>query len=764
MSAESRRDPLGIAGTIIADKYRMGHVVGEGGFSVVYKAEHTIWQQPVAIKCFKILANAPEDQRDRLLDGFIQEGKLMAQLSSRSAAIVQARDIGTFTSPDGQWIPYMVLEWLEGKPLDVVLWEEKRAGLPGRGLPETLAFLEPAAIALELAHSRGIAHRDLKPANFFVLGDPRGAQPYVKVLDFGIAKVMADHAAQSAAAAQTGNEITSFTPQYGAPEQFSRTHGATGPWTDVFAMALILVEVLRGGEPALDGGDFMQMALVSRDPQNRPTPRSFGVEVPEAVEQVFRKALAVAPADRYPSIGQLWNALVSAVFPDAPTWSVGTSPGAPARAATGQGMPASQVTPPRVPSAVMPPSVAPSYPGYQMPPAPPAPPAPITGGGTVALGYANTRPSMTPLAPGSELSSAPPAAISAIPASRMIPPAAAPVPASSRGGRGALIGAIVAGVLGVAAFGAFRLFGAQPTAASTPSAVPPASATAPAASASAAAPPRPTECPKGMVLVSGGRFFMGSDDPAFKLWQPAHKVTLDTFCIDVNEVTTAEYRACSDVGECKRPPPAPEYPKLPSETDKDYDKGVTANTELCNFGKDGRDDHPINCVSWDLSSAYCKVQKKRLPTEAEWEYAARGSDGRKFPWGDDPGGKDHMNAGGLEYSKWELAHGLKPTARMYDHDDGFVGTAPVGSFPKGKTKFGANDFVGNVWEWTADAFETYKAEEQVNPRGAPAGERKVIRGGGFNGGTALWLNPAFRYHQVETARAPAIGFRCALTL
>src|SRR5262249_17539583 len=154
--------------------------------------------------------------------------------------------------------------------------------------------------------------------------------------------------------------------------------------------------------------------------------------------------------------------------------------------------------------------------------------------------------------------------------------------------------------------------------------------------------------------------------------------------------------------------------------------------ELCNFGKEGRENHPINCVAWQLADAYCKVKKKRLPTEAEWEFAARGSDGRKFPWGDDPGSKDHMNARGTEFSKWETARGLKPTARMYDYDDGFVGTARVGSFPKGKTKYGANDFIGNVWEWTADWYETYKAaDEVVNPQGAPAGERKAIRGGGF---------------------------------
>ncbi len=325
MSADPRRDPLGISGTILAEKYRIGEAIGEGGFSVVYQAEHTIWQQPVAIKCFKVLANAPEDQRQELLDGFIQEGKLMAQLSSRSAAIVQARDVGNFITPDGQWIPYMVLEWLEGKPLDSVLWEERRSGLPPRTLHETMALLEPAAAALDIAHSRGIAHRDIKPANFFVLGDPRGTSFYVKVLDFGIAKVMAEHAGSVAALAMTGKEITSFTPNYGAPEQFSRSHGATGPWTDVFSMALILVEILRGGLAALDGNDFMQMAIASRDPQRRPSPRTLGVDVPEAVERVFLTALAVAPGDRYANMGLFWGALMHAIFPDAPTWQAATT-------------------------------------------------------------------------------------------------------------------------------------------------------------------------------------------------------------------------------------------------------------------------------------------------------------------------------------------------------------------------------------------------------------------------------------------------------
>jgi formylglycine-generating enzyme required for sulfatase activity/serine/threonine protein kinase len=732
--SEPFRDSLGISGTILAEKYRIGPVIGEGGFSLVYKAEHTIWQQPVAIKCFKVLANAPEDQRQELLNGFIQEGKLMAQLSSRTAAIVQARDVGNFITPDGQWIPYMVLEWLDGTSLDTVLWEERQASLPPRSLAEALALLEPAAAALEIAHARGIAHRDIKPANFFVLGDPRGASFHVKVLDFGIAKVMADHAGAVAALAHTGKDITSFTPNYGAPEQFSRLHGATGPWTDVFAMALILVEILTGGRPALDGADLMQLAVASRDPMRRPTPRTLGVDVPVAVEQVFARALAVAPADRYASMGQFWTALMHALFPDAPTWqALSASGGAPS--------PASQV----MPMSAMPSRVA-ALGGV-------APPTSVSG--QVTGPAVTTNPA--------------PAAIQASPI--------APAPRSGSS-KLPLIGLAAAAALAAGGFVAFRMFGQPPAApvatnASAPVVTPGSPAASPAASAAAVGPtatavaaataPR-TTCPDGMVLVPGGKFFMGSDEAAFKLWQPAHKVTLDTFCIDVNEVTTGEYKACSDVGECKRPPAEPEFPKADSETDASHEKAIKANAELCNFGKDGRDRHPINCVSWDLADAYCKVKKKRLPTEAEWEFAARGSDGRKFPWGDEAGDAEHMNACGLECNKWELAHGLKPSPRMFDADDGFPGTAPVGSFLKGKTKYGANDFVGNVWEWTADWFETYKAEEAVNPKGASAGDRKAIRGGGYNGGVALWLNPAFRYHQLATASAPAIGFRCAAAL
>ncbi|MEJ7727886.1 MAG: bifunctional serine/threonine-protein kinase/formylglycine-generating enzyme family protein [Polyangiaceae bacterium] len=703
-------DPLGLVGTLIAEKYRVLRPVGEGGFSVVYLAEHTIWKQPVAIKCFKVLANAPVEERDQLLDGFIQEGKLMTALSSRSAAIVQARDVGTFTTPDGSWVPYMVLEWLDGKALDWVLHEETQAGMPPRSLYETMALLEPAAVALDIVHAHNVAHRDIKPANIFIVGPPRDPSAYVKVLDFGIAKVMADHAQMAAALSHTGKQLTAFTPNYGAPEQFSRSHGATGPWTDVFAMACILLEVLRGGAPALMGVDYMQLAVASRDPMHRPTPRALGLQVPAPVEAVFARALAVNPGDRYANMGQFWAALHAAVFPEGPVWRPPTITG------RGTGGISAQV------------DAAASGPGSY----PPSMNRPQTAAGLSASSPHPQRKSST------------------------VALVLAAIGFAVLGGLCFIGYSVVAAYGGAADMAGAAVDEPAPPAAPTPS-------TSGAVSASAGATPSGA-CPQGMVMVPGGKFFMGSDDPAFVLWQPAHKVTLDTFCIDITEVTVAAYRGCTDFGECKRPDAAPDYPKSEGTSDAQHQINKSKLAEQCNFGKDGRDQHPINCVSWSAADNYCRIQKKRLPTEAEWEFSARGSDGRRFPWGDQPGDMSFMNACGKECNAWEEKAGLAPSQTMFDGDDGWPGTAPVGSYPNGKTRFGTVDVVGNVWEWTADWFEVYKPGEVVNPKGAKAGERKAIRGGGYNGGQVTWLDPAFRYHQLATATTPAIGFRCAADL
>ncbi|MCA9660802.1 MAG: protein kinase, partial [Myxococcales bacterium] len=157
--------------------------MGEGGFGVVYRAQHKIWDQPVAIKAFTALSNAPEAYREQLLDLFVQEGKLLSALSSRTAAIVQARDIGTLTSPTGVWLPYMVLEWLDGCSLDRLIKDGNEPKGDRRTAHEVFQLLDGAARALALAHTRGVAHRDIKPENFFVIGGRLAPGVVIKVLD-----------------------------------------------------------------------------------------------------------------------------------------------------------------------------------------------------------------------------------------------------------------------------------------------------------------------------------------------------------------------------------------------------------------------------------------------------------------------------------------------------------------------------------------------------------------------------------------------------
>lgn len=123
-------DALNLAGTTIGGKYAVERAIGEGGFAVVYRATHLVWKRPVAIKVFKALVHVTPEERARFLEAFLREGSLLADLSERSAAICQARDVGMLTTPHGDELPYVVLEWLEGASLADVLGSEALSGAP----------------------------------------------------------------------------------------------------------------------------------------------------------------------------------------------------------------------------------------------------------------------------------------------------------------------------------------------------------------------------------------------------------------------------------------------------------------------------------------------------------------------------------------------------------------------------------------------------------------------------------------------------------
>lgn len=310
-------DPFGLVGSMIAGRYAVEELVGEGGFSVVYRARHVLWDRPVAIKAFRGFEHVDAEAQARLLRAFVQEGAILAELSERSTAIVQARDTATLVTEAGDWVPYLVLEWLPGETLEAVLWRERREGMPPRRLADAVSLLEPIARALEVAHGRGICHRDLKPGNLVLQGDARDAGvTTIKLLDFGTAGFFSEARRSLAASRADGSrarDVSGFTPSYGAPEQFSPAYGVTGPWTDVFALALIVVELVSGCEPMGEGRSLQEYAEAATYPRWRPTPRAIGADVTDAVEAVFGRALAVFPAERWQTVGSFWRALRSAM-------------------------------------------------------------------------------------------------------------------------------------------------------------------------------------------------------------------------------------------------------------------------------------------------------------------------------------------------------------------------------------------------------------------------------------------------------------------
>jgi serine/threonine-protein kinase len=307
---DSGEDPFDWVGATLDGKYQVDAVVGRGGFGVVYRAHHLGFDETVAVKCLRIPEALTGAARDEFERNFLAEGRLLHQLSRATAGIVQALDVGAAVSPNKIWTPFIVLEWLDGQSLDVNFAERQRAGQGGRTLGAAVELLDSAARALALAHEQGIAHRDIKPANLFLA--EVGGRKTLKVLDFGIAKVVTESESLSKAFEETGASLQAFTARYGCPEQFSRRYGATGPWSDVFSLALVLIEAIVG-HPALDGSDAAQLFIAAADTTRRPTLRAHGVDPGDAVEAVLSTALAVDPKERYARAGVFWDALLAAV-------------------------------------------------------------------------------------------------------------------------------------------------------------------------------------------------------------------------------------------------------------------------------------------------------------------------------------------------------------------------------------------------------------------------------------------------------------------
>jgi sulfatase modifying factor 1 len=214
---------------------------------------------------------------------------------------------------------------------------------------------------------------------------------------------------------------------------------------------------------------------------------------------------------------------------------------------------------------------------------------------------------------------------------------------------------------------------------------------------------------------------------------PQAEVFVPSFTIDRTEVTTGAYAACVQAGGCR----------------------TTAELRL--EGDEPR--LPVERVTWWEAAAYCRFQRGRLPSEAEWEKAARGFGRRIWPWG-------------LEWQEGRSNHGraerLSPGGAdedSIDESDGFAGLAPVGSFASGASPYGVLDLAGNVWEWTAGYFsrEPPHSASHFDPRGALTGDERTVRGGSYRSPPSD-LRLTRRMGVPPGERLPGLGFRCAYEL
>jgi serine/threonine-protein kinase len=294
-------DPFALVGSTLDDRFAIDAVVARGGFGVVYKGRQLRLRKPIALKVLSPPGLGP-DERRIFLDGFAQEAQTIAQLNH--PGIVQVFDFGISRSPNGQEIPWMALEWIDGRTLADFLQERQGKPLsPG----EALAILRPVVQALAFAHAKGFAHRDIKPSNIMLVGGRDVSLAGVvstRLLDFGIAKVMNPNEGTTSGETQTHATFRAFSLPYASPEQ--RSALKTGPWTDVHALGLVLTEMLTGCAP-YPGADRLDVELRIMSPE-RPTPALFQIDV-GPWEALIRKAVSLRPPERFQDAGSFLAAL-----------------------------------------------------------------------------------------------------------------------------------------------------------------------------------------------------------------------------------------------------------------------------------------------------------------------------------------------------------------------------------------------------------------------------------------------------------------------
>jgi len=660
-------------------RYHVVENLGEGGMAAVYKGYDNRLKRDVAIKV--ILRGY--DKRDVFIKRFEREAMAVAQLTHPN--IVRVIDYGT---EDG--MPYLVMEYIPGGTLK----DQMGKAVPWR---KAANMLIPIARALDYAHKENIIHRDIKPANILVTksGD-------LMLSDFGIAKTLdADNLTNL-----TGTGVGIGTPAYMAPEQGMGKD--VDQRVDIYSLGIVFYEMITGRPPYEADTPMAVMLKHMNDPL--PRPKQFVPEIPDQVEQVLFSALTKDPMHRYQDMSDFAQALENLVRNGDSAEPVLEQTYVVPR----QDDSLKDPTPisKRDTDTLRPRSNLMKYAWI-----------PVLAGvvcvGIVSiitipkiLGLFSQGSTSTPTAIAEMLENTQEEGAEAIPATSTLLPN-----------------------LDVTATSPDSVVDTpEPT--HTPTTPP-------------SATPEPTlgigsemissQDQATLMFVPAGSFSRGVNDNMidillsqcsrcesrnFEDASPIRELYLDAFWIHQTEVTNAQYRQCVESGACDPP------------------DDIGSRTRTSYYGSPDYADHPVVYVSWGDAGSYCRWIGGRLPTEAEWEKAARGTDGRLYPWGNNP------------------SRGANSNVERYVGD-----TTAVSSYSLGSSPYGLFDMSGNVYEWVIDwyAGNYYSNAPSQNPNGPQSGSYHVIRGGSADYREA-WGTTVFRDYLESVESTDQIGFRCVVEL
>jgi len=638
--------PGNLIGKVLLDQYRVDAFIASGGMGTVYRVWDIKRNVPLAMKTLH--AELTDDPH--IFKRFEREARALKKLAHPNIVPFY----GLYHSED---FAFLLEKFVDGPSLAGILKQNRGQPLP---FDEAMRYLKALCAALGYAHANGVIHCDVKPGNVMV---ERSGNIYLT--DFGIAR----HAESTSTTMGAAG-----TPSYMAPEQIRGE--AVTPATDIYALGVILFEMLTGQRPfrgAETGTEQSGQTAAERIRHGHlhlspPDPRQLNPSISAGVAAVILKCLEKKPEERYATAQEMFLAVCAAAGMSDGEIANRAEAGGGAVVARGSSQ-AKLVVPPESKRGV-------SQTQKLL----------LLGFGVFVVLVA-----CLGLWGASKL---------------LLPQVAQPKPDLTVVGQ-------VAPTVSIAVDTPIPAVTEMPAPTATDTPLP------------SAAPAQLVNAKDGaaIILIPSGEFTMGIDqanDPNF--WGgegPAHKISLNDFYIYRTEVTNGMYALCAKEKQCPKP------------------SNNTSQTRKSYFGNPQFNDYPVVLVSWVMANAYCKWAGGRLPTEAEWEKAARGTDGRRFPWG---------NA----LPKPGLANFSSPD------------TVKVGKYPNGASPYGVLDMAGNVLEWVHDIYapEYYKTSPEENPSGPDTGSKRVIRGGSWHSGFDGLRTVARASLKFDDSNN-SVGFRCA---